>query len=107
MDFTSVMSRSGTGVVECCRKDAEAASNEKASAETPPPEIRSLMERQPDEILRNRGWPPSPPAGVWRPLQIFEHFGAQTAQFASNSPSVALICAARNTMRSMRNNSLL
>jgi uncharacterized protein (TIGR02284 family) len=57
MDFNVVMSMGDTGVVEWCRKDAEAADAEyvKALAENPPPEIRSLMERQLGEIRATVG----------------------------------------------------
>jgi uncharacterized protein (TIGR02284 family) len=57
MDFNVVMSMGDTGVVEWCRKDAEAASAEyqKALAENPPPEIRSLVERQLGEIRKTVG----------------------------------------------------
>jgi uncharacterized protein (TIGR02284 family) len=54
MDFNVVMSMGDTGVVEWCRKDAEAAGAEyeKALAENPPREIRSLIEQQLSEIRR-------------------------------------------------------
>jgi hypothetical protein len=57
MDFNVVMSMGDTGVVEWCRKDAEAASAEyeKALMENLPPEIRSLMERQLGEIRTTVG----------------------------------------------------
>jgi len=57
MDFNVVMSMGDTGVVEWCRKDAEAASTEydNALAENPPPEIRSLLERQLGEIRKTVG----------------------------------------------------
>lgn len=57
MDFNVVMSMGDTGVVEWCRKDAEAAGAEyeKALAENPPPEIRSLVERQLGEIRKTVG----------------------------------------------------
>jgi uncharacterized protein (TIGR02284 family) len=52
MDFNVVMSMGDTGVVEWCRNDAEVAGAEyeKAIAEHPSPEIRSLLERQLGEI---------------------------------------------------------
>jgi len=52
MDFNVVMSMGDTGVVEWCRKDAETAGAEyeKALAEDPSPEIRTLLERQLGEI---------------------------------------------------------
>jgi uncharacterized protein (TIGR02284 family) len=52
MDFNVVMSMGDTGVVEWCRKDAEVASAEygKALAANPPPEIRSILERQLSEV---------------------------------------------------------
>ena len=54
MDFNVVMSMADTGVVEWCRKDAEAADAEyeKAIAEDPSPEIRSILERQLAEIRK-------------------------------------------------------
>ncbi len=54
MDFKVVMSMGDTGVVEWCRKDAEAAGAEyeKAIAEQPSTEIRSLLERQLAEIRK-------------------------------------------------------
>jgi hypothetical protein len=54
MDFNVAMSMGDTGVVEWCRKDAEAASAEyeKALADNPPPEIRGLLERQAGEIRK-------------------------------------------------------
>ncbi len=54
MDFNVVMSMGDTGVVEWCRKDAEAAGAEyeKALAESLSPEIRSLLERQLGEIRK-------------------------------------------------------
>ena len=57
MDFNVLMSMGDTGVVEWCRKDAEAASTEydNALAESPPPEIRSLLERQLGEIRKTVG----------------------------------------------------
>jgi uncharacterized protein (TIGR02284 family) len=57
MDFNVVMSMGDTGVVEWCRKDAEAASSEYASAlaEDLSPEIRSLLERQMGEIRNTVG----------------------------------------------------
>ena len=52
MDFNVVMSMGDTGVVNWCRKDAEAAAQEyqKALAENPPPSLRSILERQLGEI---------------------------------------------------------
>jgi uncharacterized protein (TIGR02284 family) len=57
MDFNVVMSMGDTGVVEWCRKDAEAASAEYVSAlgEILPPEIRSILERQVGEIRQTVG----------------------------------------------------
>ena|ERR1700676_2607979 len=52
MDFNVVMSMGDTGVVDWCRKDAEAAAQEyqKALAENPPPQLRSILERHLGEI---------------------------------------------------------
>src|ERR1700682_1700699 len=46
MDFNVVMSMGDTGVVDWCRKDAEAAAQEyqKALAENPPAPLRSVLE---------------------------------------------------------------
>jgi uncharacterized protein (TIGR02284 family) len=57
LDFNVVMSMGDTGVVEWCRKDAEAASAEyeKALAENPPFELRTLIARQLDEIRTTVG----------------------------------------------------
>jgi len=52
MDFNVVMSMGDTGVVNWCRKDAESAAQEyqNALAENPPPQLRSILERQLGEI---------------------------------------------------------
>ena len=52
MDFNVAMSMGDTGVVEWCRKHAEAAAQEyqKALAENPSPQLRSILERQVGEI---------------------------------------------------------
>jgi uncharacterized protein (TIGR02284 family) len=52
MDFSVVMSMGDTGVVDWCRKDAESAAAEyqKALAENPSPQLRSIVERQLGEI---------------------------------------------------------
>lgn len=52
MDFNVVMSMGDTGVVEWCRKDAEAAAGEyrQALAENPPLQLRGIFERQLGEI---------------------------------------------------------
>jgi len=52
MDFNVVMSMGDTGVVEWCRKDAEAAAHEyqQALAENPAPQLRGILERQLGEI---------------------------------------------------------
>ena len=53
MDFSVVMSMGDTGVVDWCRKDAEAAAKEyqQALRENPSPNLRALEERQLREIL--------------------------------------------------------
>jgi uncharacterized protein (TIGR02284 family) len=52
MDFSVVMSMGDTGVVDWCRKDAEAAAQEyqKALTENPSPQLRGILERQLGEI---------------------------------------------------------
>ena len=52
MDFNVVMSMGDTGVVEWCRKDAEAAAGEyqQALAEIPAPQLHGILERQVGEI---------------------------------------------------------
>ena len=52
MDFNVVMSMGDTGVVDWCRKEAEAAAQEyqKALAENPPAQLRNIFERQAGEI---------------------------------------------------------
>jgi hypothetical protein len=52
MDFNVVMSMGDTGVVDWCRKDAEAASKEyqQALRENPSQQLRSVLERQMGEI---------------------------------------------------------
>jgi uncharacterized protein (TIGR02284 family) len=52
MDFSVVMSMGDTGVVDWCRKDAEAVAQEyqKALAENPSPQLRAILERQVGEI---------------------------------------------------------
>jgi len=52
MDFNVVMSMGDTGVVEWCRKDAEAAAKEyrTALAENPAPALRGILDRQLAEI---------------------------------------------------------
>lgn len=54
MDFNVVMSMGDTGVVDWCRKDAEAAIKEyqNALAEKPAPESRSVIERQLGDIRK-------------------------------------------------------
>jgi uncharacterized protein (TIGR02284 family) len=53
MDFSVVMSMGDTGVVEWCRKDAEAAAKEyqQELAQNPPAHLREVLERQAGEIL--------------------------------------------------------
>ena len=57
MDFNVVMSMGDTGVVEWCRKDAEAAAKEyrTALAENPPAQLRGILERQLGEISATVG----------------------------------------------------
>jgi len=57
MDFNVVMSMGDTGVVDWCRKDAEAAIKEyqKALTENPPPELRSVIDRQLGDIRKTVG----------------------------------------------------
>ncbi len=52
MDLSVVHSMGDTGVVDWCRKDADAAAQEyqKAIAENPSPQLRSILERQVGEI---------------------------------------------------------
>jgi uncharacterized protein (TIGR02284 family) len=52
MDFNVVMSMGDTGVVDWCRKDAEAAAQEYQTAvsENPPAQLRGILERQLGEI---------------------------------------------------------
>jgi uncharacterized protein (TIGR02284 family) len=52
MDFSVVMSMGDTGVVDWCRKDAEAAAQEyqKALAENGSPQLRGILERELGEI---------------------------------------------------------
>jgi uncharacterized protein (TIGR02284 family) len=52
MDFNVVMSMGDTGVVNWCRKDAEAAAAEyqQALAQNPPAPLRTILERQAGEI---------------------------------------------------------
>jgi uncharacterized protein (TIGR02284 family) len=53
MDFNVVMSMGDTGVVDWCRKDAEAAAKEyqQALRENPSPQLRGVLERQLGEIF--------------------------------------------------------
>ena len=53
MDFSVVMSMGDTGVVDWCRKDAEAAASEyqQALRENPSPQLRAIVDRQLREIL--------------------------------------------------------
>ena len=53
MDFNVVMSMGDTGVVDWCRKDAEAAAKEyqQALRENPSPQLRGILERQLGEIF--------------------------------------------------------
>jgi uncharacterized protein (TIGR02284 family) len=52
MDFNVVMSMGDTGVIEWCRKDAEAAAGEyqRALTDNLAPQLRSILERQVGEI---------------------------------------------------------
>jgi uncharacterized protein (TIGR02284 family) len=52
MDFSVVMSMGDTGVVDWCRKDADAAAQEyqQALAENGSPQLRPILERQLGEI---------------------------------------------------------
>jgi uncharacterized protein (TIGR02284 family) len=52
MDFNVVMSMGDTGVVDWCRKDADAAAQEyqQALAENPSPQLRPILQRQVGEI---------------------------------------------------------
>ena len=54
MDFNVVMSMGDTGVVDWCRKDAEAAIKEyqNALAENPSPELRKVVERHLEDIRK-------------------------------------------------------
>ena len=53
MDFSVVMSMGDTGVVDWCRKDAEAAAKEyqQALRENPTPQVHAIVERQLRDIL--------------------------------------------------------
>ena len=57
MDFSVVMSMGDTGVVNWCRKDAEAAAKEyqRELVQNPPPHIRAILERHAHEILAAAG----------------------------------------------------
>jgi len=53
MDFSVVMSMGDTGVVDWCRKEAEAGAKEyqEELAQNPPAPVRAILERQMGEIL--------------------------------------------------------